>query len=260
MKLGCVPMAWVLYIPSALLWAANLLVAASFETLRCEGPISTEESDCHMDDDLNDPRESDFQVKGYTFSEPFHLIVSYDWLILQGPAAPIFEGDPLVLRCRAWQDWPLTQITFYRDGSALGPPGPNREFSIAVVQEADSGHYHCSAIFRSPGPGSPETASTVAITVQGPSRSATSPTLNPASQKPAAPETTSTEPPGSPPPLSTPSSEHPGFSSPDPHLHHQMSILLKLMQDVRALLGHLVIELRDLSGHLKPKTTKFPVK
>uniref|UniRef100_A0A8D2D0Z5 Fc receptor like A n=1 Tax=Sciurus vulgaris TaxID=55149 RepID=A0A8D2D0Z5_SCIVU len=94
----------------------------------------------------------------------------------------------------------------------------------------------------------------------GPSRSATSPTLNPASQKPAAPETTSTEPPGSPPPLSTPSSEHPGFSSPDPHLHHQMSILLKLMQDVRALLGHLVIELRDLSGHLKPKTTKFPVK
>uniref|UniRef100_A0A8D2D2G0 Fc receptor like A n=1 Tax=Sciurus vulgaris TaxID=55149 RepID=A0A8D2D2G0_SCIVU len=171
MKLGCVPMAWVLYIPSALLWAANLLVAASFETLRCEGPISTEESDCHMDDDLNDPRESDFQVKGYTFSEPFHLIVSY-----------------------------------------------------------------------------------------GPSRSATSPTLNPASQKPAAPETTSTEPPGSPPPLSTPSSEHPGFSSPDPHLHHQMSILLKLMQDVRALLGHLVIELRDLSGHLKPKTTKFPVK
>ncbi|MBZ3870770.1 Fc receptor-like B [Sciurus carolinensis] len=119
-----------------------------------------------MDDDLNDPRETDFQIKGYTFSEPFHLIVSYDWLILQGPAAPIFEGDPLVLRCRAWQDWPLTQITFYRDGSALGPPGPNREFSIAVVQEADSGHYHCSAIFRSPGPGSPETASTLAITVQ----------------------------------------------------------------------------------------------
>lgn len=90
-----------------------------------------------------------------------------DWLILQGPSAPIFEGDPLVLRCRAWQDWPLTQVTFYRDGSALGPPGPNREFSIAVVHKADSGHYHCSGIFKSPGPGSPETAPTVAITVQG---------------------------------------------------------------------------------------------
>uniref|UniRef100_A0A8C6QGS3 Uncharacterized protein n=2 Tax=Nannospalax galili TaxID=1026970 RepID=A0A8C6QGS3_NANGA len=75
-------------------------------------------------------KETDFQVKGYTFSEPFHLIVSYDWLILQGPAAPIFEGDPLLLHCRAWQDWPLTQVTFYRDGSALGPPGPKKEFSI----------------------------------------------------------------------------------------------------------------------------------
>ncbi|XP_046285079.1 Fc receptor-like A isoform X1 [Marmota monax] len=370
MKLSCVPMAWALYIPSAVFWAAHLLVvaasfsgspwdipssAASFETLQCEGPVSTEKSDCHMDDDLKDPRETDYQVKGYTFSEPFHLIVSYDWLILQGPATPIFEGDPLVLRCRAWQDWPLTQITFYRDGSALGPPGPNKEFSIAVVQESDSGNYHCSAIFRSPGPGSPETTSTVAITVQelfaapvlralpsaepkegspltlscqtklplqrsaarllfsfykdgrtvrskglssefqvptasaehsgsywceaatedgqvwkqssqleirvqGPSSSVESPTLNPAPQKPAAPEMTSTVPPGPLPPLATPFSEHGGFSSPDPHLHHQMSVLLKLMQDVRALLGHLVIELRDLSGHLKPDTTKTPVK
>lgn len=97
------------------------------------------------------------------------LALAADWLVLQGPAAPIFEGDPLVLRCQAWQGWPLAQVTFYRDGSALGAPGPNREFSIAVVQEADSGHYHCSAIFRSPGPGSPETASSVAVmvTVQG---------------------------------------------------------------------------------------------
>lgn len=89
-----------------------------------------------------------------------------DWLVLQGPAA-IFEGDPLILHCRAWQDWPLTQVIFYREGSALGPPGLKREFSIAVVQKSDSGHYHCSGIFRSPGPGSRETASPVAITVQG---------------------------------------------------------------------------------------------
>lgn len=95
------------------------------------------------------------------------LALAADWLVLQGPAAPIFEGDPLVLRCQAWRGWPLAQVTFYRDGSALGAPGPNREFSIAVAREADSGHYHCSAIFRSPGPGSPETASSVAVIVQG---------------------------------------------------------------------------------------------
>lgn len=95
------------------------------------------------------------------------LLWATDWLILQGPATPIFEGDPLALRCQAWRGWPLTQVTFYRDGSALGAPGPHREFTIAGVREADSGHYHCSAVFQSPGPGSPETASSVAVTVQG---------------------------------------------------------------------------------------------
>lgn len=95
------------------------------------------------------------------------LLWATDWLILQGPAAPIFEGDPLVLRCQAWQGWPLTQVTFYRDGSALGAPRPNQELSIAAVQEADSGRYHCSATFRSPGPGSLETASPVDVTVRG---------------------------------------------------------------------------------------------
>uniref|UniRef100_A0A8C9BY54 Fc receptor like A n=1 Tax=Phocoena sinus TaxID=42100 RepID=A0A8C9BY54_PHOSS len=264
MKLGCVLMAGAFYFSPAMLWAAQMLLAASFEALQCEGPVSTQEGSCHTEDDLTDPREVDFQVKGYTFSEPFHLIVSYDWLILQSPAWPIFEGDPLVLRCQAWQDWPLTQVTFYQDGSALGPPGPNKEFSIAVAQKADSGHYHCSAIFRSPGPGSPETASPVAITVQGPSSSAAPPTLNPVPQKSAAPETTSTERPGPLPPLPTPSSKNLGSSSPlhfpDPHLHHQMRVLLKQMQDMRVILGHLVMELRDLSGHLKLQATKGPAK
>ncbi|XP_006173214.1 LOW QUALITY PROTEIN: Fc receptor-like A [Camelus ferus] len=364
MKLGCVLTAGAFCFSPAMLWAAQMLLAgchavASLEALQCEGPVSTQESSCHMDDDLPGPGEVDFQVKGYTFSEPFHLVVSYDWLILQSPIRPIFEGDPLVLRCQAWQDWPLTQVTFYRDGSALGSPGPKKEFSIAVVQKADSGHYHCSATFSSPGPGSPETASPVAITVQelfpapvlratpsavpqegspvtlscqtelplqrsaarllfsfykdsrtvrsrgpssefqiptaseahsgsywceaatednqiwkqspkveirvqGPSSSAASPTMKPAPQKPAAPETTSTEPPGPLPPLSTPSSKDKGFSSclqvPDPHLYHQMGVLLKEMQDLRVLLGHLVMEMRNLSGHLKPETTKGPAK
>ncbi|XP_057584382.1 Fc receptor-like A isoform X5 [Hippopotamus amphibius kiboko] len=266
MKLGYVLMAGAFYFSPAMLWAAQMLLAAgchaaaSFEALQCERPLSTQKSSCHTEDGLTGPREVDFEIKGYTFSEPFHLIVSYDWLILQSPTRPIFEGDPMVLRCQAWQDWPLTRITFYRDGAALGPPGPDKEFFIAVAQKADSGHYHCSATFRSPGPGSPETASPAAITVQGPSSSAAPPTLNPAPQKSAAPETTSTEPPGPPPPLPTPSSKDPGSSSPlrfpDPHLHHQMGVLLKHIQDVRALLGHLVMELRDLSGHLKLETTK----
>uniref|UniRef100_A0A8B9W824 Fc receptor like A n=1 Tax=Bos mutus grunniens TaxID=30521 RepID=A0A8B9W824_BOSMU len=263
-KLSSVLMAGVFYFSPALLWAAQMLLAASFEALQCKGPASTQDSMCHPEDDLTDPREVSFQVKGYTFSEPVHLTVSYDWLILQSPAKPIFEGDPLVLRCLAWQDWPLTQVTFYRDGAALGPPGPSKEISITVAQKADSGHYHCSAVLRSPGPGSPETASPVALTVHGPSRSAAPTTLTPAPQKPDAPETTSTKPPGPLPPLSTPSSKDPDSFSPlqgpDPHLYHQMGVLLKQIQDMRVLLGHLVIELRDLSSHLKLETTKGPTK
>uniref|UniRef100_A0A8C7C1Y3 Fc receptor like A n=1 Tax=Neovison vison TaxID=452646 RepID=A0A8C7C1Y3_NEOVI len=262
MKLGCVLTAGVLFSPT-MLWAVQMLLAAGFEMLQCEGPVRTQDSSCDSQEDFTAPGEVDFQVKGYTFSKPFHLIVSYDWLILQGPVSPIFEGDPLILRCQAWQDWPLTQVTFYRDGSAMGPPGPKRELSIAVVREADSGHYHCSGIFRSPGPGSPETASPVAIKVQGPSSSTASPTLNPAPQKSAVPEPIPAASPGPQPPLSTPSKD-PGFSTPkqvpDPHLHHQMGILLKQMQDMRALLGHLVTELRNLSALLKLETIKGSAK
>ncbi|XDC49917.1 hypothetical protein R6Z07M_001099 [Ovis aries] len=364
-KLSSVLMAGVFYFSPALLWAAQMLLAgchaaASFEALQCEGPASTQQSMCHPEDDLTDPKEVRFQVKGYTFSEPIHLIVSYDWLILQSPAKPIFEGDPLVLRCQAWQDWPLTQVTFYRDGAALGPPGPSKEISITVAQKADSGHYHCSAVLRSPGPGSPEAASPVALTVhelfrapvlrvtpsaepqegkpvtlscqtklplqrsaarllfsfykdgrtvrsrgpspefqiptaseahsgsywceaatednqvwkqspkleirvQGPSSSAAPTALTPAPpQKADAPETTSTKPPEPLPPLPTPSAKDPDSFSPpqgpDPHLYHQMRVLLKQIQDMRVLLGHLVIELRDLSSHLKLETTKGPAK
>ncbi|KAG8515758.1 Fc receptor-like A [Galemys pyrenaicus] len=394
MKLGWVLTARVFYFSPMMLWAAQILLvvsglpfpapeagrhaAACFKTLQHEGPVSAQDGGCHTEDDLTDPRELDFQYRGYTFSEPFHLIVSYDWLILRGPAMPVFEGDPLVLHCQAWQDWPLTQVTFYRDGSALGPPGPHREFSIAAAQEGDSGHYHCSGVFKSPGPGSPETASSVAITIQelfpapvlratpsaepteggpvtlscqtklspqrsaarllfsfykdgivvrgrdfasefqiptaagahsgsywcevatkdghvrkqspklelrvqeiremkvgvrarlhshlcllphhpGLSNSVTPSSLHPAPQKSAAPEPINSRP-----PQPVPSSEDPGFSSPlrmpDPHLYHQMGVLLKQMQDVRVLLGYLLMELRSLSHRLKLETPETPAK
>ncbi|CAK6439881.1 unnamed protein product [Pipistrellus nathusii] len=350
MELGC-------FLPPVL-WAAQVLLAASSEALQCEGPVSTGDSACHPGDDRGSG-EVDFQAKGYTFSRPLRLVVSYDWLILQGPATPIFEGDPLALRCQAWRGWPLTQVTFYRDGSALGAPGPHREFTIAGVREADSGHYHCSAVFQSPGPGSPETASSVAVTVQelfpapvlratpspspqegsavtlscqtklplqrsatrllfsfykggravrgrglspelqvpaaseahsgsywceaatednhvwkrsprleisvqGPSRSGAPPALNPAPPKSVAPGMPAAEPPRPLPPPSSPSSGGPGPPSPlqasDPHLQHRMGLLLRQMQDVRVLLGHLVMELRDLSGHLKSEARKGPTK
>ncbi|EDM09238.1 similar to FCRL, isoform CRA_c [Rattus norvegicus] len=320
MKLSCMLIEWALYVCPAVLLATQMSLAASLETLKCEGPVSTEHSSClaateedEGDDDMARSGEADFRFKGYTFSKPFHLIVSYDW--------------------------PLTQVIFYREGSALGPPGSKSEFSIAVARKSDSGHYHCSGIFRSPGPGSQETASPVAITVQelfaapvlkalpssGPQeggsvtlscetklslqRSASrllfsfykdgrslssrgissefripeaseehsgsywceaatedrqiskqSPELEirvQALQKPATPETPPpAKAPGPLPLLPTPSDEQPVFSFSDPYLTYRINRLLRQMQDVRILLGHLVMELRNLSAHRKPATTK----
>lgn len=95
----------------------------------------------------------------------------------------------------------------------------------------------------------------------GPSSSAAPPASKPVPRKPAAPGTPAVElPRPPPPPPPAPSSEDPGSTpppqAPDPHLLHQMGLLLKQMQDVRALLGHLVTELRNLSGHLKLETVK----
>ncbi|XP_020844300.1 Fc receptor-like A isoform X3 [Phascolarctos cinereus] len=300
--------------------------------------------------------------KGYTFSNPLHLIISYDWLILQVPAQPVFEGDSLILPCLAWGDWPLSQVTFYRDGSALGPPGPDSVFSIGMVHAVDSGHYHCSGIFKRPGPGAKKAAS-VFLQVQelflpptmtatpstkppegsqmtlscetklSPQRSAsllhfsfykdgrmvrakdrcpkyslpevqlgdsgsywcetatadgqirkqslkleiqvqnsssrsppraTAPsTSDPAPEKPAVPKPDPPDP-RRPPQSSPHSSEshsddgpcsNPPLTMQDPHLNYQMQILLHHMQNVRTLLGHVVLELRDLSGHLQSKVS-----
>ncbi|XP_008072899.1 Fc receptor-like A isoform X3 [Carlito syrichta] len=268
MKLGCVLMAWAFYLLPAMFWADQMLMAASFKTLRCEGPVSTEESSCHREDDLTGPREAGFQVKGYTFSEPFHLIVSYELfpvpVLRAAPSAEPQEGNPVTLSCQT--KLPLQRLatrllfTFYKDGQTVRSRSLSSEFQVLTASEEHSGSYWCEAatednqVWKQ----SPQ----LEIRVQGPFSSTASPTLNPAPQKSAAPGTTSTNPPKPLPPLSTPSSEDPGFSSPlgvtDLHLHYQMGILLKHMQDVRVLLGHLVMELRELSGRGKPGSTKAP--
>uniref|UniRef100_A0A8C5WAW6 Fc receptor like A n=1 Tax=Microcebus murinus TaxID=30608 RepID=A0A8C5WAW6_MICMU len=272
MKLGSVLAAWALYLSPAMLWAAQMLLAASLETLQCEGPVSTKESSCHTDDeDLASQREAGFQAKGYTFSQPFHLIVSYELFLAPvlraTPSAELQGGGPVTLSCQT--KLPLQRSTarllfsFYKDGRTVRSWGLSSEFQIPAASEEHSGSYWCEAatednqVWKQ----SPQ----LEIKVLGPASSAASPTLNPAPQKAAAPGTTSTtEPPGPPPGLPTPSPEDPGFSSPqgvpDPYLHHQMGILLKHMQDVRALLGHLVMELRELSGHQKPGTTEAAAK
>uniref|UniRef100_A0A5F5PJJ3 Fc receptor like A n=1 Tax=Equus caballus TaxID=9796 RepID=A0A5F5PJJ3_HORSE len=269
-KLSCVLMAGAFYFSLTMLWAAQILLAARFETLQCERPVSTRDGICHIDEDLRGQREADSQLKGYTFSQPFHLIVSYELfpapVLRATPSAKPKEGGPVTLSCQT--KLPLQRsatrllFSFYKDGKTVRSTGLSSEFQILKASEAHSGSYWCEAATEDKQVW--KQSSKLEIRVQGPSSSAASPTLNSASQKSAAPETTPKEPPKPVPPLSTPSSEDPGFSPPlqvpDPHLYHQMGALLKQLQDMRALLGHLVMELRNLSFHLKLETTKGPAK
>uniref|UniRef100_F7IAQ1 Fc receptor like A n=1 Tax=Callithrix jacchus TaxID=9483 RepID=F7IAQ1_CALJA len=178
------------------------------------------------------------------------------------PSAEPQTGGPVTLSCQT--KLPLQRssarllFSFYKDGRTVRSRGLSSEFQIPTASEDHSGSYWCEAttednqVWKQ----SPQ----LEIRVQGPLASAAPPTSNPAPQKSAAPGTAPVEPPGPLPPPPAPSSEDPDFSSPlgmpDPHLYHQMGLLLKHMQDVRVLLGHLVMELRELSGHHKPGTTK----
>ncbi|XP_062049715.1 Fc receptor-like A isoform X2 [Lepus europaeus] len=266
MKLGSVFMSWTLYLSPVMLWAALTLLAANLETLQCDGPISTRESSCHTD---ADPRDDDYEIKAYTFSEPFHLIVSYELFpapVLQAAPSGPQDGSLMTLSCQTklppQKSATRLLFSFYKDGKPMRSRGRSSEFQIPITAEEHSGTYWCEAATEDNQvqKQSPQ----LEMRVHAPSGSAAPPTLNPAPQKSAAPETTPTEPPGPPPPQPTPASEDSGFSSPlrapDPHLYHRMGLLLQHIQDVRALLGHLVIELRDLSGHLKPGATKAPAK
>lgn len=59
-----------------------------------------------------------------------------------------------------------------------------------------------------------------------------------------------------------PDAEAPGChcppQAPDPHLHHRVGLLLQQVQDMRVLLGHLLVELRHLSGRPEPQTPEGP--
>ncbi|KAM6153393.1 Fc receptor-like A isoform 4-T4 [Erethizon dorsatum] len=220
MKLGCGLTAWALYMFPAVLWAAQMLPDG-----------------CHAE----------------LFPAP---------VLKASPSAELQEGSPVTLSCQTklspQRSATRLLFSFYKDGKTVRSRNLSSEFQIPTASVEHSGSYWCEAATEDSQvwKHSPQ----LEVRVQGPSSSPASPTLNPASQKSAAPETTSTEPPRPVPPLATPASELPVFCPPDPHLHHQMGILLKHMQDVRVILGHLVVELRDLSGHLKPESTKGAAK
>ncbi|XP_074178487.1 Fc receptor-like B isoform X2 [Rhinolophus sinicus] len=106
------------------------------------------------------------QTRGALVSDPVHLSVSNDWLILQVPYAAVFEGDPLVLRCRGWYDKAVYKLHYYRDGQALRYFPSSANYTLAQARASDSGLYQCSGTMRIPVESAPMFSAKVAVTVQ----------------------------------------------------------------------------------------------
>ncbi|XP_025747981.1 Fc receptor-like B isoform X2 [Callorhinus ursinus] len=106
------------------------------------------------------------QTRGAPVSDPIHLSVSNDWLILQVPYAAVFEGEPLVLRCRGWYDKVVYKLHYYHDSKAVRYFHSSANYTVPQARAGDSGRYQCSGTMRIPVESAPMFSAKVAVTVQ----------------------------------------------------------------------------------------------
>ncbi|XP_037362459.1 Fc receptor-like B [Talpa occidentalis] len=106
------------------------------------------------------------QTRGAPVSDPIHISVSNDWLILQVPYAAVFEGEPLVLRCRGWYDKAVYKLHYYHDGQAVRYFHSSANYTVPQARASDSGRYQCSGTMRIPVESAPLFSAKVAVTVQ----------------------------------------------------------------------------------------------
>ncbi|XP_027724141.1 Fc receptor-like A isoform X3 [Vombatus ursinus] len=316
--------AWAPVLSPVRLWAALLLLdtaggRAVFQkqpmTLQYEGTSPPGNVNNH---DKEDFRTSSFSshvsqtsgtesegysyktFKGYTFSNPLHLIISYadsghyhcsGTFKRPGPgakkAAAVFlqvqelflpptitatpstkpqEGSQMTLSCETklspQRSASLLHFSFYKDGRMVRAKDRSPKYRLPEVQLGDSGSYWCETATEDGRIRKQSLRLEIQVqnsSSRSPPRTTAPSTSDPAPEKPPVPK------PGPPdsqrPPQSRPHSSEsrpsdgpcskPPLTMQDPHLNHQMQILLRHMQDVRTLLGHMVLELRDLSGHLQ---------
>ena len=90
-------------------------------------------------------------------NEPTELLCTAGDVILESPAHPVTEGDPLTLRCRYRYKPSNISADFYKDGTLL-QTSTTGEMTIPAVSESHEGVYRC----RNPEKGeSPESWVTV---------------------------------------------------------------------------------------------------
>nr|XP_044613637.1 low affinity immunoglobulin gamma Fc region receptor II-a isoform X3 [Equus asinus] len=99
-----------------------------------------------------------------SLSDPVHLDVISDWLLLQTPRLVFQEGEPIHLRCHSWRSKPLYKVVFFQNGKSKKFSAVNSSYSIPQANLSHSGVYHCTGVIGQ----MPHSSQPVNITVQGP--------------------------------------------------------------------------------------------
>ncbi|XP_020945256.1 high affinity immunoglobulin epsilon receptor subunit alpha isoform X1 [Sus scrofa] len=102
------------------------------------------------------------QSKDFTMSEPVHLEVISDWLLLQTSVPVVREGQSFLLRCHGWKNLNVYKVIYYKDGKALKYWYENHNLSITNAKREDSGSYWCTGIIQK----IPKNSTTLTITIQ----------------------------------------------------------------------------------------------
>ncbi|XP_042114507.1 low affinity immunoglobulin gamma Fc region receptor II isoform X1 [Peromyscus maniculatus bairdii] len=121
----------------------------------------------------NNSGEYQCQTGQTSLSDPVHLGVISDWLLLQTPQLVFLEGETIMLRCHGWRNKPLNKVTFYQNGKSVKFHHYSGNFSISKANHSHSGNYHCTGLLGK----TKHSSQPVTITVQGPKSTRSLPVL-----------------------------------------------------------------------------------
>ncbi|XP_004640053.1 high affinity immunoglobulin epsilon receptor subunit alpha [Octodon degus] len=97
---------------------------------------------------LQDSGKYECQYQNLRRSQPVHLEVCKNWLLLQTSAEMVPEGESLSLRCHGWKNVTIYKPIYYKDGQAFKYCYENSvSITIATMGLPNSGTYHCSGFF-----------------------------------------------------------------------------------------------------------------
>ncbi|XP_032497923.1 low affinity immunoglobulin gamma Fc region receptor II-like isoform X3 [Phocoena sinus] len=111
----------------------------------------------------NDSGDYRCQREQTSLSDPVHLYVTSDWLLLQTPSLVFQEGEPIVLRCHSWRNSSLNKVIFFQNGRSKTFSHLRSNFSIPQANLSHSGEYHCTGFIGQ----TVYSSQPVTITVQG---------------------------------------------------------------------------------------------